>query len=138
MIHQVQLTNFDSRGLIRFSIGDQEFSARHHINPEEMDDARTFGDQLPLKLIVDCDNEVEYLPGPDASYRHKATDEGDRMDVRGRITDYLDHDAIRLDGDLSCVVKLKLPQTASDYRRGSHLRAVGTLWAALPGPDHEH
>lgn len=140
MIHTVDITEFSQDGTIRFLFRGETLTARHQITHQDWQDAVTFGtDDLPLAFYVKMDKDVEYLgAASDDFLRVEESASGDQVRVEGRVADYLEHDLIRIDGSVSCGIRLKKPQLSSDYRRGSYLVAEGQLIVTLPPEDHEH
>ncbi len=134
MIHPVRITAFDPAGTVTFTLAGKPMTAAHQIPAEEAEGLITAGNEYPLELELVAAGEVEYLPGPDTSYSQLPDG---KLRVCGRCMDYFEHDLIRLEGDLTVAVRLRLPQQSTDYRRGSWLAATGTLRAAFPSPDHD-
>jgi|GEM_PF-4652042 len=141
MIHKARITKFTEQGEIDFELDGKKYHATHAQSFEEVSGLIEAGVVYPLEIEIVMDAPVDYLNPPsegldliEASSDPKL---GDLVCVRGRITDYLEHDVIRIDGAGSARVRLKLPQQATDYRRGSYLSATGRLTASIPSPDHD-
>ena len=138
MVHPVKILNFDPSGTVRFELGGTVYTASHTMPRQDASDLLKPGASYPLELGVLCEAEAQYLSGPDETFTRIAeSGKGDRVRACGRVSDYMDHDAIRLDGSLSVGEKLRAPQQATDYRRGSWLKAEGILSAKLPSDDHD-
>lgn len=138
MVHPVKILAFDPAGTVRFELGGKAYTASHIMERALASELLKPGAQYPLELQVASTSAVEYLPGPQETFeRMTEAQNGDTVRACGRISDYLDHDIIRLDGDVSVAVKLCAPQQATDYRRGSWLSAQGRLVAKLPTDDHD-
>lgn len=148
MIHRVTISSIQPDA-IEFTLKGHPITAANHLDPAESKGVVKAGREYPLELTLVAEGEVEYLPGPDGSFTlakspntklpHANSHPSALSRVRacGRIMDYMAHDLIRLDGDVTVLVRLRLPQQATDYRRGSWLAAVGTLEATMPSPDHD-
>lgn len=150
MIHRVRISKI-TPAAIEFELGGQTCVAANAMDPGEASGVVAAGREYPLELTVIADGEVAYLAEPSGAFANLGPDYSGlngstgptgskgmtRVRACGRIMDYLAHDVIRLDGDVTVAVKLNLPQQATDYRRGSWLAAVGTLMATMPSPDHD-
>lgn len=138
MIHRVRISKL-TPAAIEFVLGGKPCVAANAMDPDEASGVVAAGREYPLELTVIAEGEVAYLAEPSGAFANLGPGPKGMSRVRacGRIMDYLAHDVIRLDGDVTVAVKLNLPQQATDYRRGSWLAAVGTLMATMPSPDHD-
>ena len=136
MIHLVNIKAFDARALT-FALNGVEFHAAHTMDAKEAEGVIVVGKTCPVSLRLESEIAVDYLDAPKPAIELvQSRPGGDRVRVKGRITDYLAHNAIRLDGIGSVEVALRLPQQSTDYRRNSWLVAEGKLVASLPPDDH--
>lgn len=136
MIYPVKIQNFSADGKISFEMRGNTYRATHTIDAQEADGLIEPGATYPLLLVINA-SSLDYIAenerGLETLEEH---DSGDTLRVKGRITDYLEHDIIRLDGEGSIQVRLKPPLQSTDFRRGSWLMAEGRLEAAIAPPDH--
>lgn len=142
MVHTVGIIQYIPRaekaGRLTFELGGNTYHARCYADPALADGLLVEGQAYPVSLTVEAVGTVEYAVATEPSFTvMSADDAGDRVEAVGRTWDSFDHQLIKLDAEPTIAVKLNLPQTASDYRGGSWLKAVGTLCADLPPEDHD-
>ncbi|MCA8914462.1 MAG: hypothetical protein KDB90_03550 [Planctomycetes bacterium] len=142
MVHIVEIINYVPRaakpGRIEFRINGNTYHAKCYADPELADGLFVEGTSYPVSLSVETEGRVEYANAGEPVLEVVTADAaGDRVKAVGRTWEGVDHQMIKLDSEPSVGLKLNLPQTASDYRGGSWLSAVGLLCADLPPEDHD-
>ncbi|MCA8918620.1 MAG: hypothetical protein KDB68_09510 [Planctomycetes bacterium] len=142
MVHTVEIISYtpksDKAGRLTFKLGGNTYNARCYADAALADGLLVVGTTYPVSLTVEAEGSVEYAVATEPSFNVvKADEAGDRVEATGRTWDSFDHQVIKLDSNPTVGVKINLPQTATDYRGGSWLKATGTLCADLPPEDHD-
>ncbi|MCA8911224.1 MAG: hypothetical protein KDB82_05945 [Planctomycetes bacterium] len=142
MVHTVEIIHYvprnDKPGRLTFKLNGNVYHARCYADPQLADGLFVEGTFYPVSLTVEAEGKVDYAePGEPAVSVVNADEAGDRVEATGRTWEGFDHQVIKLDSSPTVGLKINLPQTASDYRGGSWLKAVGTLCADLPPEDHD-
>jgi hypothetical protein len=142
MVHLVDILKYraatDKPGSITFQLDGSTYSARCYADPLLADGLLVEGQTYPVALTIEADGKVEYAnPGQPTFEVVQRAEDGDTVRVVGRTWDSMDHQVIKLDANPTVGVRLSLPQTATDYRGGSWLSAVGILCADLPPEEHD-
>lgn len=142
MVHTVEIVHYSPRndkpGRIRFVLNGNTYNARCYADPKLAEGLLVEGQSYPISLTVEAQGKVEYANPGEPDFHIVTTDEqGDTVKATGRTWDSMDHQVIKLDAHPTIGVLLNLPQTATDYRGGSWLTAVGVLCADLPPEEHD-
>jgi len=142
MVHTVEIVHYtpksDQPGRLTFKLSGNTYHAKCYADPALADGLLVEGNSYPVALTIEAEGKVEYAnPGEPAFHIEKPDDNGDTVKATGRTWDSMDHQVIKLDAEPTVGVRLNLPQTATDYRGGSWLTAVGTLCADLPPEEHD-
>ena len=143
MVHTVKILAYTPRtesmvGRLKFDLFGNTYNARCVADPELANGLFVEGKHYPVTLRLESQGKVEYSDDYATSFEvTTANDAGDTVRANGRTWQTIEHQEILLKADPSIGVTLNLPQTASDYRGGSWLTAVGTLVADLPPEDHD-
>lgn len=142
MVHIVEIVHYtpksDNAGLLTFKLDGNTYHAKCYADPQLADGLLVEGNSYPVALTVEAQGKVEYAdPGEPTFHIEKSAETGDTIKATGRTWDSMDHQIIKLDAKPTVGVRLNLPQTASDYRGGSWLTAIGTLCADLPPEEHD-
>ncbi len=139
MIYNVTIQAFDAQqGLLHFSMDTTDFCAATDISESEADGVLTVGETCPLEFKIIAQDQAQYLEAPEESFKKiEARKQGDLVCVKGIVSDYIEHDTLRLGGKYSMALQLQAPQQSTDYRQGSKISAQGTLKANLPSDDHD-
>jgi hypothetical protein len=142
MVHTVEILHYtprdDKPGRLAFKLNGTTYNARCYADPQLADGLLVEGKSYPVALTIEADGKVEYAdPGRPDFHIERQDPTGDSIRATGRTWDSMDHQVIKLDAQPTVGVRLNLPQTATDYRGGSWLTAVGTLCADLPPEEHD-
>lgn len=142
MVHNVDIVEYTPAsgqpGKLTFKLDGNTFNAKCYADPKLAEGLLAQGATYPVALTVEADGQVEYTTDNEPRIDIKQPDNaGDKVIATGRTWDSFDHQLIKLDSSPSVAVKINLPQTASDYRGGSWLKATGTLCVDLPPEDHD-
>ena len=142
MVHIVEIIHYtpksDKPGRLTFKLNGSTYNAKCYADPQLADGLLVEGNSYPVALTVEAEGKVEYAnPGEPTFHIEKSDGSGDTIKATGRTWDSMDHQVIKLDAEPTVGVRLNLPQTASDYRGGSWLTAIGTLCADLPPEEHD-
>jgi hypothetical protein len=142
MVHIVEIVSYvpkaEKPGRIEFKLSGNTYHAKCYADPQLADGLFVEGTSYPVSLTVETEGKVEYAAAGEPKFEVlKADPAGDQVKAVGRTWEGVDHQMIKLDAEPSVGLKLNLPQTASDYRGGSWLSAVGLLCADLPPEDHD-
>ena len=142
MVHTVEIVSYVPRaenpGRLTFKLDGNTYHAKCYADPQLADGLLVEGQSYPVALTIEAEGLVEYSTATEPSFEVlSALDAGDRIRATGRTWDSMDHQVIKLDAFPTVGVRLNLPQTATDYRGGSWLTAVGTLCADLPPEEHD-
>jgi hypothetical protein len=141
MVHTVQILSYTPRGQspgrLVFELDGRTFHACCLADAREADGLLAAGRSYPVTLLVEAETPVEYAAAGEPGLAvTQSREEGDRVEVLGRTWDSVSHQVIHLESRPSVGVKLSPPQTATDYRGGSWLKARGVLCADLPPEEH--
>lgn len=142
MVHIVKILKYVPRGAkagrLTLELDGTSYNAKCYADPALADGLLVVGSSYPVALTIETDGKVEYAdPGKAELKVLQASESGDKVRALGRTWDSIDHQVIKLDAEPTVGVRLNLPQTASDYRGGSWLAAVGVLCADLPPEEHD-
>lgn len=142
MVHTVEIISYvprsQSAGRLTFKLDGNTYHAKCYADAALADGLLVPGQSYPIALTIEAEGRVEYAVATEPSFEVlKAAEAGDRIKAVGRTWDSISHQVIKLDASPSVGVQLNLPQTATDYRGGSWLTAVGTLCADLPPEEHD-
>jgi hypothetical protein len=142
MVHTVEIISYVPRdagpGRLTFKLDGNTYHAKCYADAALADGLLVEGQSYPIALTIEAKGSVEYTLASEPSFEVLQADEaGDRIKAVGRTWDSISHQVIKLDAAPSVGVQLNLPQTATDYRGGSWLTAVGTLCADLPPEEHD-
>lgn len=142
MVHTVDILKYtpagEKPGRMTFKLGGTTFHARCYADPKLAEGLLEEGATYPVAVTVEAEGQVEYTTDNEPGVTVKEENEaGDTVVATGRTWDAFDHQLIKLDSSPNIAVKINLPQTASDYRGGSWLKATGTLCVDLPPEDHD-
>lgn len=142
MVHTVDIVDYapagDKPGRMTFKLRGTTFHAKCYADPKLAEGLFEPGATYPVAITVEADGKVEYTTDTETGVEVKeAREEGDTVVATGRTWDSFDHQVIKLDSNPNIAVRINLPQTASDYRGGSWLKATGTLCVDLPPEDHD-
>jgi hypothetical protein len=142
MVHTVEIVSYTPKtakpGRLSFKLNGNTYRARCYADPKLADGLLVVGQSYPISLTIEAEGKVEYAVASEPAFNViEKADAGDRIKATGRTWDSMNHQVIKLDASPTVGVRLNLPQTATDYRGGSWLTAVGTLCADLPPEDHD-
>lgn len=142
MVHTVEIVSYTPRaakpGRIAFLLDGNTYHAKCYADPKLAEGLLVPGQSYPIALTLEAEGKVEYSNETQAVFQViQKAEGGDRIKATGRTWDSVGHQVIKLDASPTVGVLLTLPQTATDYRGGSWLTAVGTLCADLPPEEHD-
>jgi hypothetical protein len=142
MVHTVEIIAYTPRskvaGRLTFKLDGNTYHARCYAEPKLADGLLVVGTSYPVSLTLEAEGKVDYAAASAPKFEVLKKDEsGDVVRATGRTWEPVEHQVIKLDAAPTVSVRLNLPQTATDYRGGSWLTAVGTLCADLPPEDHD-
>ncbi|MHC4839956.1 MAG: hypothetical protein ACYTDT_03205 [Planctomycetota bacterium] len=142
MVHIVQILAYtpkgDAPGKLHFKLDDKQFHARCDADPALADGLLVPNTEYPVTVGLEAIGTVGYEDSREALFEvTESAESGDRIKAIGRVWDAVDHQIVRLEANPSIALKLNLPQTASDYRGGSWLKAEGLLCVDLPPEEHD-
>lgn len=142
MVHTVDIIRYvprgESAGRMTFKLDGTTYNARCYADPQLADGLFAAGDSYPVSIVVEAEGQVEYTTENEPRVEvEKLDDDGDTVVAVGRTWDAFEHQVIKLDSSPTVAVRINLPQTASDYRGGSWLKARGVITVDLPPEDHD-